>query len=519
MSIAELFEHLIDCYNELHALYVTEFGEDADGDSSSKLMTRHRDVIDAVDDLYFKYNTLHNKFMAKLLQRHVQMNAHLTEKLDKYKLLVEKAWDKTMDNASDILRLFNAHPDVFDPPLSKNDELFAMAGSSRLVGASGAVVFLQLSDVGQRVYRDKLININNNNNNNNKGDASSSSSSCKPTVAVKCIYPCLFRDGAATKLHAHEIMKHVQHIAHKQHHANVSAPASASASASDVPSSIDRYLRTMHTRQVPLVAQHFGRHLQDVLVCVLRMLFGKGFQYVVDVWGLGTLPAPIIVMERMDMSLVQFLKACQLRETHISYGTLLRIFAGVIIGHGELKTLGAVHIDLRPDNVLIKVDPATQAVLHAKLTDFGLVRLFAHGNTGLSVGLSEYKVSDNVVSTKYLGCDPSTGKLPREDTEEMQMTRIRRLLMYVLIMASEYNICSEKEKRLEYSDVAWAKASTYHADVVSTFPLANLMDNIRGIEQSKKQELLSIYQFDIGLSLAALEQKCKDLVKDLGAQA
>ena len=89
----------------------------------------------------------------------------------------------------------------------------------------------------------------------------------------------------------------------------------------------------------------------------------------------GAIRAPIIVMEKMDISFGDYLE----RHTRSTFSLckkaciLLQVAEGLSYLHGHTPPL--VHHDLKPDNVMLDTNTFT-----AKLTDFGMIRATTPGN-------------------------------------------------------------------------------------------------------------------------------------------
>ena len=89
----------------------------------------------------------------------------------------------------------------------------------------------------------------------------------------------------------------------------------------------------------------------------------------------GAIRAPIIVMEKMDISFGDYLE----RHTRSTFSLckkaciLLQVAEGLSYLHGHTPPL--VHHDLKPDNVMLDTGTFT-----AKLTDFGMIRAITPGN-------------------------------------------------------------------------------------------------------------------------------------------
>ena len=85
---------------------------------------------------------------------------------------------------------------------------------------------------------------------------------------------------------------------------------------------------------------------------------------------------PIIVMEKMDISLGDYLEkhTRQSFPLHKKVCVLLQVAHALSYLHGQSPPL--VHHDLKPDNIMLRTD----SMLTTKLTDFGMIRAITHGN-------------------------------------------------------------------------------------------------------------------------------------------
>ena len=84
---------------------------------------------------------------------------------------------------------------------------------------------------------------------------------------------------------------------------------------------------------------------------------------------------PIIVMEKMDISLGDYLEkhTRQAVPLHKKVWVLLQVARALSYLHSQSPPL--VHHDLKPDNIMIAT-----TTFAAKLTDFGMIRTITHGN-------------------------------------------------------------------------------------------------------------------------------------------
>ena len=86
---------------------------------------------------------------------------------------------------------------------------------------------------------------------------------------------------------------------------------------------------------------------------------------------------------------------------------VLRILAGLCVSLGEAHTLGVVHRDLRPSNILIETRAAQRDFV--KLTDFGLAKIIADGNqpsptpVGETIGTIQFASPEQLMSRQLDG--------------------------------------------------------------------------------------------------------------------
>lgn len=88
-----------------------------------------------------------------------------------------------------------------------------------------------------------------------------------------------------------------------------------------------------------------------------------------------------IIMELMDTDLSQYINAPKQRHK-LTYKDLIHIFIEVASGLEHLHANGVMHRDLKPQNILLKVDKGPPTV---KLTDFGHSRKYRSDSWNLSV--------------------------------------------------------------------------------------------------------------------------------------
>lgn len=75
----------------------------------------------------------------------------------------------------------------------------------------------------------------------------------------------------------------------------------------------------------------------------------------------------VIVMEQMDCDLLEFV----MRQQRLSEQISKIIFKQVCIALYQCHSNGIAHLDVKPDNILLKINPHTNEVEAVKLADFG----------------------------------------------------------------------------------------------------------------------------------------------------
>ena len=84
----------------------------------------------------------------------------------------------------------------------------------------------------------------------------------------------------------------------------------------------------------------------------------------------------VLVMEHMHSDLLHFLQRQPTRK--LAERSAKRIFHQIAIGVDQCHSQGIAHLDLKPDNILLRVCPTSNRVTQVKLADFGFSVDFSH---------------------------------------------------------------------------------------------------------------------------------------------
>jgi tetratricopeptide (TPR) repeat protein len=122
---------------------------------------------------------------------------------------------------------------------------------------------------------------------------------------------------------------------------------------------------------IKVIHRHLSRNEASLrrLEQEAKLLSRLESQYIVRIIDYGLEPFPYIVMEYFDgLSLSSWIK----EKGPLDYGLATELFMQMCDGMSNARELGLVHRDLKPGNVLLKIE---EGRLRSKILDFGLAKL------------------------------------------------------------------------------------------------------------------------------------------------